>query len=141
MVRPAIVISKPRRVILISAVLVMSRVLFAGVRSTFASAGEQSQGLRDGFERDQRPVVFGTPRSGALVGGSTGWVSRHPCPRPGAARATEVTTMTTDEMRDLATTGQSVDDIRARAVKQLKKRRDFYAHLLVYVLVNSFIVI
>jgi hypothetical protein len=49
--------------------------------------------------------------------------------------------MTTDEMRDLATTGQSVDDIRARAVKALKKRRDFYAHLLVYVLVNSFIVI
>ena len=36
----------------------------------------------------------------------------------------------------------SVDDmqLRDRAIKRLKKRRDFAAHLLVYVLVNSAIV-
>jgi hypothetical protein len=33
------------------------------------------------------------------------------------------------------------DPLRDRAVKQLKKRRDFMSHLLVYVLVNSFIVL
>jgi hypothetical protein len=32
------------------------------------------------------------------------------------------------------------DQLRERAVKQLKKRRDFYAHVLVYLLVNFFIV-
>ena len=32
-------------------------------------------------------------------------------------------------------------DLRDRAVKNLKKRRDFYAHLLVYLLVNGFLVI
>jgi len=31
--------------------------------------------------------------------------------------------------------------IRDQAVKRLKKRRDFYAHLLVYVLVNAFIIV
>lgn len=31
--------------------------------------------------------------------------------------------------------------LRERAVKRLKKRRDFYGHLLVYGLVNSFIVV
>lgn len=31
--------------------------------------------------------------------------------------------------------------LRERAVKQLKKRRDFTGHLLIYVLVNSFIVV
>ncbi len=30
---------------------------------------------------------------------------------------------------------------RERAVKQLKKRRDFFGHLLVYTMVNTFIVI
>lgn len=30
--------------------------------------------------------------------------------------------------------------LRDKAVKQLKKRRDFYAHLLVYLLVNGFLV-
>ena len=30
---------------------------------------------------------------------------------------------------------------RNRAVTQLKKRRDFYGHLLVYVLVNTFLVV
>jgi 2TM domain len=30
---------------------------------------------------------------------------------------------------------------RDRAVAQLKKRRDFYGHLLVYVLVNAFVVV
>jgi hypothetical protein len=36
-------------------------------------------------------------------------------------------------------TSPSVDDteLRDRAIKRLKKRRDFAAHLLVYVLVNS----
>jgi hypothetical protein len=32
------------------------------------------------------------------------------------------------------------DDLRDRAVRQLKKRRDFHAHLLVYVLVNAALV-
>ena len=31
--------------------------------------------------------------------------------------------------------------MRERAVKQLKKRRDFFGHLLVYVMVNTFIVV
>ena len=30
--------------------------------------------------------------------------------------------------------------LREQAIKRLKKRRDFFAHLLVYVLVNAFIV-
>ena len=32
------------------------------------------------------------------------------------------------------------DVLRQRAVKRLKKRRDFYTHLLIYTLVNGFIV-
>ncbi len=32
-------------------------------------------------------------------------------------------------------------ELRDRAVKNLKKRRDFHAHLLVYVLVNAFFVV
>ena len=31
--------------------------------------------------------------------------------------------------------------IRDRAVRRLKKKRDFFAHLLVYVLINAFIVV
>ena len=30
---------------------------------------------------------------------------------------------------------------RERAVRQLKKRRDFYGHILIYVLVNAFLVV
>jgi hypothetical protein len=33
------------------------------------------------------------------------------------------------------------DVLRERAIKRLKKRRDFYGHLLVYVLVNAFFVV
>ena len=33
------------------------------------------------------------------------------------------------------------DPVRDRAIKQLKKRHDFATHLLVYILVNSFIVV
>lgn len=33
------------------------------------------------------------------------------------------------------------DDLRKRAIKRLKKRRDFKGHLLVYVLVNSFLIV
>jgi 2TM domain len=33
------------------------------------------------------------------------------------------------------------EQLRSRAVKQLKKRRDFWAHVIVYVLVNAFIVV
>jgi hypothetical protein len=32
-------------------------------------------------------------------------------------------------------------ELRERAIRSLKKRRDFHAHLLVYVLVNTFIVV
>ncbi|MFL6162918.1 MAG: 2TM domain-containing protein [Jatrophihabitantaceae bacterium] len=41
-------------------------------------------------------------------------------------------------MTDIQTTDQT---LRERAVRRLKKRRDFAAHLLVYTLVNSFIVV
>jgi hypothetical protein len=32
-------------------------------------------------------------------------------------------------------------ELRDRAIKELKKRRDFHGHLLVYVLVNAFLVV
>ena len=32
------------------------------------------------------------------------------------------------------------DELRERALKHLKKRRDFFAHLLVYLMVNAFLV-
>ena len=32
-------------------------------------------------------------------------------------------------------------DLREQAIKRLKKRRDFYGHVLVYVLVNAFLVV
>lgn len=32
-------------------------------------------------------------------------------------------------------------DLRERAIKQLRKRRDFRTHLLIYVLVNTFLVV
>jgi 2TM domain len=39
------------------------------------------------------------------------------------------------------TTGSDVDVLsRERAIKRLKKRRDFYGHLVVYAVVNSFLV-
>lgn len=41
--------------------------------------------------------------------------------------------MTIDDTRDLA--------LRERAVKRLKKRRDFYGHILFYLLVNAFLVV
>jgi 2TM domain len=37
--------------------------------------------------------------------------------------------------------GTQTDGLREKALRRLKKRRDFHAHLLVYVLVNSFIVV
>jgi hypothetical protein len=42
--------------------------------------------------------------------------------------------MTTQEVR-------SDESLRERAIKRLKKRRDFTAHLLVYAMVNTFIVV
>jgi hypothetical protein len=33
------------------------------------------------------------------------------------------------------------DILRERAVKRLKKRRDFFGHLIVYVLVNTFVLV
>ncbi|HEX9032411.1 MAG TPA: 2TM domain-containing protein [Streptosporangiaceae bacterium] len=50
-------------------------------------------------------------------------------------------------LNDTTTTGVSAPTgtedaaLRERAVKRLRKRRDFYGHLLVYTLVNSFLVI
>jgi 2TM domain len=41
---------------------------------------------------------------------------------------------------DQALASGTDDAVRDRAVKRLKKRRDFHAHLLVYVLVNATIV-
>ena len=38
-------------------------------------------------------------------------------------------------------TTPSTDDVRSRAVEHLKKKRAFYGHLLVYVLVNAVIVV
>jgi hypothetical protein len=40
-----------------------------------------------------------------------------------------------------ATAGPEETALRERAIKRLRKRRDFYGHLLVYILVNSFLVI
>ena len=45
--------------------------------------------------------------------------------------------MTVDEVTRL-TDDQEI--LRERALKQLKKKRDFHAHLVVFVLVNSFII-
>ena len=42
-------------------------------------------------------------------------------------------------MTNLETPRES--ELRDRAIKHLKKRRDFHAHLLVYVLVNAFFVV
>jgi uncharacterized ion transporter superfamily protein YfcC len=44
-----------------------------------------------------------------------------------------------DDTRQSATI--ETDDLRARAVKRLKKRRDFYGHLLIFVMVNTFLVV
>jgi hypothetical protein len=33
------------------------------------------------------------------------------------------------------------DSLREHAIKRLKKRRDFYGHVLIYVLVNTFLVV
>ena len=40
----------------------------------------------------------------------------------------------------MTTVGPVDDSLRERAVRRLKKRRDFFTHLLVYVLVNVFLV-
>ncbi|MGE5133031.1 MAG: 2TM domain-containing protein [Gemmatimonadota bacterium] len=42
-------------------------------------------------------------------------------------------------MSDLEDT-VSGQELRARAVKRLRKRRDFYGHLVIYILVNGFLV-
>ena len=42
---------------------------------------------------------------------------------------------------DITTPGGDEAVLRQRALKQLKKRRDFVGHLLVYTLVNSFLVV
>lgn len=50
-------------------------------------------------------------------------------------------------LNDTTTTGTSAAvgpeeaALRERAIKRLRKRRDFYGHLLLYALVNSFLVI
>ncbi len=38
-------------------------------------------------------------------------------------------------------TGGSEQDLRSQAVERLKKKRDFKAHLLIYFLVNAFLVV
>jgi 2TM domain len=44
-------------------------------------------------------------------------------------------------MADIETTERDqAAELRERAIKRLKKRRDFYGHLLVYALVNGFLV-
>ena len=40
----------------------------------------------------------------------------------------------------MTTVSPAENALRDRAVRRLKKRRDFFAHLLVYVLVNTFLV-
>lgn len=44
---------------------------------------------------------------------------------------------------DLAQTSQPFDDpaLRKRAIKRLKSRHDFYGHVLLYLLVNTFITV
>jgi hypothetical protein len=55
--------------------------------------------------------------------------------RGGTLMDEEVLTMT-----DLRTTGGE-EDLRERAIARLKKKSDFRAHLLAYLLVNGFIVV
>ena len=45
------------------------------------------------------------------------------------------------EMTNLDSAGAQDAELRDRAMKQLKKRRDFRGHLLVYLLVNGFLVV
>jgi hypothetical protein len=42
---------------------------------------------------------------------------------------------------DETTPREQVDQPRQRAIRRLRKRRDFYGHLLVYALVNGFFVV
>ena len=49
--------------------------------------------------------------------------------------------MSTDSLSDSLSRSEQESALRERAIKRLKKRHDFHAHLLVYVLVNSFIVV
>jgi len=44
-------------------------------------------------------------------------------------------------MTNLDSAGAQDAELRDRAMKQLKKRRDFRGHLLVYLLVNGFLVV
>ena len=46
-----------------------------------------------------------------------------------------------DPERDTGTGSDHDLELREQAVKRLKKRRDFYGHILVYVLVNAFLVV
>ncbi len=48
--------------------------------------------------------------------------------------------MTYDETPQPMEYGGPVTELREQAVRRLKKRRDFRAHLLIYVLVNAFLV-
>ena len=41
----------------------------------------------------------------------------------------------------MITVDSATSTLRDKAVRRLKKRRDFFAHLLVYFLVNTFIVV
>ncbi len=41
----------------------------------------------------------------------------------------------------MTTVSPAEKTLRERAVRRLKKRRDFFAHLLIYVLVNTFLVV
>ena len=58
-----------------------------------------------------------------------------PAPAAGGKLTLEVS-----EMTNLQDTGEGAG-LRAKAVERLKKKRDFYAHLLSYVLINTTVVV
>ncbi|MDQ1538149.1 MAG: hypothetical protein QOE58_2542 [Actinomycetota bacterium] len=47
----------------------------------------------------------------------------------------------TAELENQYEVGNQYEALRERAIRRLKKRHDFYGHLLIYTLVNAFIVI
>jgi hypothetical protein len=51
------------------------------------------------------------------------------------------TTVESKGVMDVVIDEDTDEVLRERAVKHLKKRRDFYGHVMVYVLVNAFLVV
>src|SRR3954453_10208148 len=83
-----------------------------------------------------RAAGTGLARSGTLAPALVRSVAGRPAP---TSRRRMRSTGIDDEGRPTMMTDERTDEegLRQRAVRQLKKRRDFYGHLLVFVLVNA----